>query len=381
MKILLTAMAAMAETGGPLERCRTLATAFKNAGMEVATCLAEDVNYKQISGIKNYFLEVPMPLGLPKVIAKRLFPIVQKLGISARKEVKSFDQVLYFTGNIDYKYLKHSVENIRKAIKDFKPDVVYSEFNVSALIAAKIEGKKLFATTSYPTQHNFANNPKLSRGLNKLLQEYGLPQVESALQLIDFADKLICPSIPELEPIKRDKVTFCGTFKQIQNTEKKRDIILVYMGNGTISPKKMLNSLIKNFNSSDYEVFMASKSFEKSDIGNIHIAKFWDFDTLLHEAVLFINHGGQNSVIDGLIHGVPQIILPGKVFERKYNAQSIADNNAGAILSPSDLATNRFLNVCTNLINSHEIRHNAATLGKKLLAAGGTDAVLRELTN
>ena len=74
---------------------------------------------KKISGIKNYFLEVPMPLGLPKVIAKRLFPIVQKLGISARKEVKSFDQVLYFTGNIDYKYLKHSVENIRKAIKDF----------------------------------------------------------------------------------------------------------------------------------------------------------------------------------------------------------------------------------------------------------------------
>ena len=86
---------------------------------------------KKISGIKNYFLEVPMPLGLPKVIAKRLFPIVQKLGISARKEVKSFDQVLYFTGNIDYKYLKHSVENIRKAIKDFKPDVVYSEFNVN----------------------------------------------------------------------------------------------------------------------------------------------------------------------------------------------------------------------------------------------------------
>lgn len=84
-------MAAMAETGGPSGRCRTLATAFKNAGMEVATCLAEDVNYKQISGIKNYFLEVPMPLGLPKVIAKRLFPIVQKLGISARKEVKSFD--------------------------------------------------------------------------------------------------------------------------------------------------------------------------------------------------------------------------------------------------------------------------------------------------
>ncbi|MCR5455237.1 MAG: hypothetical protein K6F33_09650 [Bacteroidales bacterium] len=379
MKVLLTAMAAMAETGGPSSRCRTLATAFKDAGMEVATCLAEDVNYKKINGIKNYFLEVPMPLGLPKVIAKRMFPIVQKLGISARKEVKSFDQVLYFTGNLDYKYLKISVENIRKAIKDFNPDVVYSEFNVSALIAAKIEGKKLLATTSYPTQYNYANNPKLSHGLNKMLQEYSLPQVKSALQLIDFADQLICPSIPELEPIKRDNVTYCGTFKRIENTEKQRDKILVYMGNGTISPKKMLHSLVKNFNSGDYEVFMASKSLEKSDIGNIHIAKFWNFDNLLNEAVLFINHGGQNSVADGLIHGVPQLILPGKVFERKYNAQSIVDNNAGATLSLSDLATDRFLNVCTHLINSIEIRHNAASLGDKLLAAGGTDAVVRNL--
>ena len=123
-------MAAMAETAGPSGRARLLAEHFRNAGIEVATCMAEDVNYRPIDGINNYYLEVPMPLGLPKAIASRTFPIAQKLGIIERKNVRSFEEVLHFTGNIDYDYLAKSVQNLRDAIKDFNPDIVYSEFNI-----------------------------------------------------------------------------------------------------------------------------------------------------------------------------------------------------------------------------------------------------------
>ena len=63
MKILVSSMAAMAETAGPSGRARLLAEHFRNAGIEVATCMAEDVNYRPIDGINNYYLEVPMPLG------------------------------------------------------------------------------------------------------------------------------------------------------------------------------------------------------------------------------------------------------------------------------------------------------------------------------
>jgi len=34
----------------------------------------------------------------------------------------------------------------------------------------------------------------------------------------------------------------------------------------------------------------------------------------------------------GLIYGVPQIICPGNVFERKYNESSIVKLNAGKML-------------------------------------------------
>lgn len=57
MKILITAMAVMAETGGPVSRSIALVKYLKNAGHQVATCIVEDVNYKEIDGITNYFLE------------------------------------------------------------------------------------------------------------------------------------------------------------------------------------------------------------------------------------------------------------------------------------------------------------------------------------
>ena len=51
MRALVVPMAAMAETAGPSGRCRILVEGFRNAGVETATCIAKDVNYKEIDGI------------------------------------------------------------------------------------------------------------------------------------------------------------------------------------------------------------------------------------------------------------------------------------------------------------------------------------------
>ncbi len=374
-------MAAMAETSGPTGRCRLLAEGFRDAGMETATCRAEDVNYKPIQGINNYYLDTPMPFGLPRAIASRTFPIAQKTGITSRKTVNSFDEVLWFTGNLDYRYLRKSVESVRKAIRDFRADAVYSEFNISAIIASKIENIPLYATVSYPTQHEFAHRSDLAKGLNKLLAEYGLPEADSALQLFDRADRSFCPSIRKLEPIEKDSVHYCGALKpvSINGPSSAGDRILVYMGSGTISPKKMLDIMKKAFSSSSYQVYIASASLKEETVDNIHIARRWDFGTMLDEAVLFINHGGQNSIVDGLLHGVPQIMVPGKVFERKYNADSVARNNAGVVVSAEEFNPEYIRDAAERAIRSKEMAANATALGKELAETGGMDVMIREI--
>ena len=41
-------------------------------------------------------------------------------------------------------------------------------------------------------------------------------------------------------------------------------------------------------------------------------------------------------MMDGLRYGVPQLICPGRIFERQYNARSIAENGAGLVVSLSE---------------------------------------------
>lgn len=415
MRILLAPMAALAETAGPASRVRLLAEGFREAEIEVATCAAEDVNFREIEGVRNFFLDVPMPMGLPKMIATRTFPVAQKLGITARKTVTSFDQVLRFTGNLDYKYLRKSVESVRQAVQEFRPDAVYSEFNISAMIAARKEGLPLFATVSYPTQHTFACEPSLAKGLNRLLRELGLPEVESALQLFDWADRAFCPSIRELEPMDREDVCYVGALKATTTGEngsgaegmaqadgeastaqdsgederdeasatagtgKKRNKVLVYMGNGTVSAKQTMQVVSRVFCGSGYEVYIASSYLPEGTTLNVHVAPRWDFDTLLDEAVLFINHGGQNSIMDGLIHGVPQIMVPGKVFERQYNAKSVMENKAGVSLSYRNFSVDKLSAIIEKVAHSKKNRQKAAALGKKLIAGGGVKMVASEV--
>ena len=60
MRVLVCSMAAMAETAGPSKRSRLLVEHLKSSDIEVATCIARDMNYKPIEGVKNYHLEIPM---------------------------------------------------------------------------------------------------------------------------------------------------------------------------------------------------------------------------------------------------------------------------------------------------------------------------------
>lgn len=380
MRVLVVPMSAMAETAGSFSRAITLTNALNAANIDTAVCVAKDINYKPIDNVKSYFLSTPMPLGLPEIIAKHSFSTAQKLGIASRKSINSFDDVLYLTGNTDYKYLKKSVSDIKKAIQDFNPDVIYSEFNISAIIAGKIEKKEIFITASIPTQYEYAHTLRYAVGLNKLLKEYGISSVKSCLELFSWADKKFVPSCYELEPFQDKNVVFCGTWKHISSvTSKNKNKILVYMGNGTISQKSMVKEMSAAFKDSSYSVYIAGKGLKKQCLDNIQIAPYFDFQALFPETLLFINHGGQNSVIDGLIYGVPQLICAGKVFERQYNAQSIVKVGAGLKISHKEFAGIHIRDAADKIISVKEYRENALKTGRILLSLGGTKNIVKYL--
>ncbi len=380
MKTLIVPMAAMAETAGSFSRARLLANALLEEGMKVGICCAKDINYSKIEGTVEYPLSVPMPLGLPGNIAKNMFPIAQKLGLTAKKNVGSFEEVLHLTGNTDYKYLNKSVSEIRTAIKEFRPDIVYSEFNISAIIAARLEGKRLFISASVPTLPEYGRDPKFATGLNRLLAQNGLEPVESCMDVFEWAEKKFVPSIYELEPMEDSKVVYCGSLKTLREDEdKKRDKILVYMGNGTVSMKKVLKEIPEAFKDTGYEVYIAGQGLKEAEYDNIHTAPWFDFGELLPESALFINHGGQNSIIDGLIHKTPLLVCPGRVFERKYNAASIVKTGAGISIDQYDFTAEKIKETADKIFSDDSYKTQADILGRRLRQLGGVANIVREI--
>lgn len=376
MKILIIPMSAVAQTEGPFSRAEILAKVFLEKGMEVALCAGENMNSRSVNGVARYPLSVPVPMGLPKWLGLRTYPLADKLGIIGRKTVHSFEEVLHLTGASAYPYLKVSIDEIRSAIRRFDPDVVYSEFNLSAIIAAKAENKPVLASYSFPAQAAYAASPQFAKGFNKILREIGQPMVCSALDLFMRADGRIIPSSYMLEPVNGDKCLFVGPFKKIPTFQasEHKNCILAYMGNGTVSKERIRKVISETFGSTQYEVYLAGMS-EQENYGNIHLAPRFNFSELLPKAAIYINHGGQNSMMDGFIYGVPQLICPGKVFERKYNAESVEKNGAGIIIDLPEFRAATVSSAVERLVSDNSFHNNAVRLARSLSSLGGAAAV------
>jgi len=385
MNILIAPMAAAAPTAGPFSRAKAIALEAKKRGHNIAFCAAEEMNYKAVEGIKNYYCPIPKLFGkVPFSIAKRILPIIQKLKLQEKKEVKSFEQVLFISGAITGNFFAKDVSWIRKAIQNFKPDVVFAEFRPAAIVAAKLENIKVVTDYSFPTQKEYASSPEYSKNVKAFLKNNNLPKIESVLDIFNWADEKIVVSSPNLEPLKQENIHFVGPLFSFDktNVEKGMNNIIFYMGSGTISAIKTIELAEKAFKDTEYQVYIASSiKNKKSKYENIHIQTRFDFSKLMPNCVAFINHGGQNSIMTGLVYAVPQIIFPGKVFERKYNASSIEKIKAGFYFNEDDFNVGKIISSINKFESDSSFKSNSEKVGNDLLKLGGVSKLVDILEN
>ena len=228
----------------------------------------------------------------------------------------------------------------------------------------------------------------MQRATGKVLQSYGLPALSPEELFFSESVLKILPSIPELDDSDSDlpDVRYVGhligpiqsaTAADLQ-VEAGRRSVFVYMGTGSVSLNILQNILPHVFPSnSDWSCFVRAQSITAPyQLGAVEFRPYVPAEVLLPRCDWTICHGGQNTIIQSLLHGVPLIFFPGPIFERRYNARKVQAANAG-IMGEVNQFTVEWLGAAFQ--RQTECAFQAAVLGKRLRSYGGPPAAVEAI--
>ena len=365
--------------GGPWSRAQRVARAFQDAGHEVTLAWGDDGNCADPIA-PTLEIPVPSPLGLPEAIARHTFPLASRLGLMGRKPVHSFEEVLWLTGALDERYTRAAVDILRAHMRAIRPDVVYSEFSLAAVIAARVEGIPCVGSGSQPTTAAYASNPRKSAGIRRLLREMGMPAPASSLTILEGMRRRFIPSCPTLEPRAGERAVYCGFLDEPPAlTGKPRDCALVYLGAGSVPAGVAVHAGRELAEVLSCDVFVAGVSEAVQTVGDhaVTCAPRFDVAELLPRAHVFVHHGGQNSMMDALSYEVPQVIVPGRVFERQFNAEAVENARCGlTVRQPKPALIAR---AARALLDEPALTSGIRGLRAELSSLGGAARIVREV--
>ena len=372
-------MVARSRMGGPWSRAQRVARAFQVAGHEVTLAWGDDGNCADPIA-PTLEIPVPSPLGLPEAIARHTFPLASRLGLMGRKPVHSFEEVLWLTGALDERYTRAAVEVLRTHMRAARPDVVYSEFNLAAIIAARAEGIPCVGSGSQPTTAANASNRRKSTGIQRLLREMGMPAPASSLTVLEGMRHRFIPSCATLEPRPGERAVYCGFLDEPPALPaKNRDCALVYLGAGSVpagvavrAGRELAEAL-----GCDVSVAGVPEAIHASRGHTVTCAPRFDFAELLPRARVFVHHGGQNSMMDALSYEVPQLIVPGRVFERQFNAEAVENARCGLTARKPKPAL--IARAARALLDEPALTSGIRGLREELSSLGGAARIVREV--
>ena len=365
--------------GGPWSRAQRVACAFQDGGHEVTLAWGDDGNCVDPIA-PTLEIPVPSPLGLPEAIARHTFPLASRLGLMGRKPVHSFEEVLWLTGALDERNARAAVDTLRAHMRAARPDVVYSEFSLAAVIAARAEGIPCVGSVSQPTTAAYASNPRKSTGIRRLLREMGMPAPASSLTVLEGMRRRFIPSCPTLEPRAGERAVYCGFLDEPPALiATNRDCALVYLGVGSVPAGVAVRAGRELAEALGCDVYVAGapEAAQVSDGHTVRCAPRFNFSDLLPRARVFVHHGGQNSMMDALSHEVPQLIVPGRVFERQFNADAV--ENARCSLTVRDPKPALIARAARRLVDEPALTSGIRGVRAELCSLGGGARIVREV--
>jgi UDP:flavonoid glycosyltransferase YjiC (YdhE family) len=162
--------------------------------------------------------------------------------------------------------------------------------------------------------------------------------------------------------------------------------VFAYFGSGSISfrlVRKILPQVFDELNficGTPYDCYVASQFVDEpySD-GAVHFAPYFDATQIIPLSTYVFSHGGINSVMQALGHGVPLIMVPGAVHERRHNAHEVTAVYSGIEVEIDDFTVPHLSSLLMDQAQEQELRRNAKRLQQLIYDAGGMNKAFDEM--
>lgn len=296
-------------------------------------------------------------------------------------------------------YIRSALEHEQQAIQEFRPDVLFSEFKLTAPITAAKAGLPLVSTACSPADPRFKSplfsgdksmdHEQAVSSFNRVLKEQHMELISDVAELFFTRSHVkVAPTISQLEPLLSDvtnihyvgyllydKMELAPLPPEIVDQTQGRLTIFVYFSIGEIGPTEYIRVLPKAFDQSEFHAVVAVGDHPDvkelpENTPNVTWLRFVPGRSMLQCCKALIFHGGQNTAMAALIHKLPSLIYPGKDFERDFNARSLANVGAAIHATGEDFTPEKVLESTRKLLEP-SVRYAAETLSNEILKRGG----------
>lgn len=393
MKMLIPLFSPATGTWGGLTRVMAIAEAAKDGGHEVAFCASGYLEQTlRGRGFTVFSTPIPTLLGLPAPISRRIEKRSQSvtLPVPPGRSIGSIWLVLMISGMAHGKFLLRVVEAEQKAADQFKPDFLFTDLDPGAFLLAKLTGLPIASAYQSPMKHgiNTFAWKRMNVAVNQVLRAKGF--AEQRVEELFFGKHClkIIPSIPELEDedVNRPDVRFVGQLLAAIHPKEAREFIaeagkryiFVYMGTGSVSVDRVRDALSRGLpEDGPLRAIVGAQSVtEVERLGAVELRPYVSAQALLPFCDWTLCHGGQNTIIESLIHGVPLIVFPGPIFERRYNAQQIHRLGAGVMGEVNQFTPSWIQDLFPQ---RDRMAIKALELGEKIKSYGGAKAAIEAM--
>ncbi|HJW90334.1 MAG TPA: nucleotide disphospho-sugar-binding domain-containing protein [Anaerolineales bacterium] len=393
MRLLIPVFSPATGTWGGLTRVVAIGEAAARAGHRFAFCAS---GYLQTAlrqrGYQVYALPATTMFGLPAPLSRLLEKRSQMVSPPVRpgKSIGDIWFVLAISGFARPGFLRRLVEAELQAARDFQPDALFTDLDPGAAFAAEVLGLPIARNYASIIQTGIGSPGwrLMNRASTVVARAFGLPIRPIDAFMFNPSILKIIPSIPELDDTdpSRPDVHYVGHMVGAIHPEASerfqielgRRYVFVYTGTGSISLTVLRRVLPQVFpQGSPTTCLVGGQSIMQTErIGSVEFHPYVPAGEVLPHCDWTISHSGQNTIAQSLLNGVPLILFPGPIFERRYNARKVQENGAG-IMGEVDQFTPAWLQQAFTQRAGYA--DAAARLGDRMRSFGGAQAAVEAI--